>query len=286
MAERKLKKEPFEKLRKMGFNVEKETKSGADWLRITKDGEQALIPFEIDDKLYQNQPVLIPSGTQVPQNWQGKGVATEAYKAMEELTGYPVMPDDMQTYSGYKLHDKKGYGKEFGLSDSQIDEKLKPVERLQRNARKKATMDSLNVAADFFSDSDGAQAGIQAVDKLRNMLQGETKTNTGSIVTNAIQDAREMARSVGNDRAAKYLRENIPRFASKVKSVAPAALMGGLGLAANVAAEASDAEELGRGSDLPINQEQELGTNASREISQGEPLNSARLQALKKLINK
>lgn len=249
MAEklRKLNLDHLSKLKELGLNPEIEEVNGGLMMRLSdQEGRTTELPFIKEEHLYKKQKGYVPGSTFIPEDWRGKGVATEAYKAIESITGLPIFPDNEQTPAGYGLHNAKGYGKEFGLSEAQLESKLMPSEKMKRNARKKILTDILNNAANK-ADSGTSVENLQwdILPQLREALPEKEKTNMLTIARNAIREATDKK---GTNSFSDYLKNNIPRYASKLKSMTPMALKG-LGAAAggvaSLAAEASDAEEEG-----------------------------------------
>lgn len=249
MAEklRKLNLDHLSKLKELGLNPKLEQdRRDLNLILSDAEGRTAELPFSREETLYKNQKGYTPTSTLLPKEWRNKGIATEAYKAIENITGLPIFPDDEQTPSGYALHDKKGYGKEFGLSEKDLDAKLMPSEKMERNARKKVLGDLLNSAAseiDGGAKYDDVQWGL--LSQLNNLLPNKEKTNIFTVARNSVLDAEK---NRGAESISDYIRNNIPRYASKIKSISPTLLKGlgtAAGGAASLAAEASDAEDLG-----------------------------------------
>lgn len=218
MAEKKLNLDYLQKLRELGLNPEVETVNGDLVMRLSDmEGRSTELPFVKDTTLYKNQAGYVPGSTFLPESWRGKGVATEAYKAVENITDLPIFPDDEQTPAGYGLHESKGYGKEFGLSEPQLEAKLTPTEKLQRNARKKVLMDTLKDAADK-ADKNIGYEDIQwdLLPKIKEQLPGQDKTNILTISRNALN---ESLKNKGTESFGDVIRRNIPKYASKIKSV-------------------------------------------------------------------
>lgn len=217
MAERKLNLDYLQKLKELGLNPEVENIDGDLLMRLSDaKGTSTELPFIKDKTLYKNQAGYIPSSTFIPESWQGKGVATEAYKAVENMTGLPIFPDNEQTPAGYGLHDSKGYGKEFGLSEAQLESKLTPTEKLQRNARKKALIDTLKDVADK-ADKNVSYENLQwdLLPKIKEQLPGQDKTNVLTVSRNALN---ESFKNKGTESLGYVIRKNIPKYASKIKS--------------------------------------------------------------------
>jgi hypothetical protein len=279
----------LEELKQMGINPEVEQVGQDDLVIRLRDaeGRATEIPFNKDRFTYKNQAGMVPGSTYLPDSWQKKGIGTRAYKAVEELTGLPIFPDDDQTQAGYQFHGNKGYGKEFGIDEKTLESKLTPTEKLQRNARKKALMDALSQGADQLEGPKNLTAQWDSIQKLKESLKGQNNTNTGSLLVNAFREATE-----SGSNPSEFIRKNIPRIASKVKSIAP--VVGATG--ALMAGSASDAladvavpggvEAVGQGSDQVLNPEQQQSVEASRQLSSGEPMNQQRFQALQKMLRK
>lgn len=218
MAEKKLNLDYLQKLRDLGLNPEVEEVNGDLVMRLTDAGGATTeLPFIKDKYLYKNQAGYVPGSTFIPESWRGKGVATEAYKAIENMTGLPIFPDNEQTPAGYGLHDSKGYGKEFGLSESELETRLTPTEKMQRNARKKVLMDTLEDAASK-ADKNVSYEDIQwdLFPKIKEQLPGQEKSNILTVSRNALN---ESLKNKGSESLGDVLRKNIPKYASKIKSV-------------------------------------------------------------------
>jgi hypothetical protein len=217
MAEKKLDLDYLKNLRDLGLNPEVEDINGDLVMRLTDAGGVTTeLPFVKDKYLYKNQAGYVPGSTFIPESWRGKGVATEAYKAIENMTGLPIFPDNEQTPAGYGLHDSKGYGKEFGLSEPQLESRLTPTEKMQRNARKKVLMDTLEDAASK-ADKNVKYEDIQweLFPKIREQLPGQEKSNILTVSRNALN---ETLKNKGSESFGEVLRKNIPKYASKIKS--------------------------------------------------------------------
>lgn len=268
------------KLKEMGLNPEIEEVNGELLMRLTDaEGVSTELPFVREEHLYKNQKGYVPASTFIPERWRGKGVATEAYKAIENMTGLPIFPDNEQTPSGYGLHEAKGYGKEFGLSEKELESKLMPSEKLERNARKKALVDTLMDAAekaDKGESYENLQGGL--FPKIKEQLSGKEKTNILTVSRNGLLDSfRNQTEGTFGD----TLRKNIPKYASKVKAIP---LVGpALGAAAALATGEANAASV-----LPILGEAESlapsAEDAIIENPQASP--AARRAALEKLLKK
>lgn len=248
MAEKlkKLNIDGLSKLKELGLNPELEQTNGDLLLRLRDQaGVTTELPFVKEEHLYKNQKGYVPGSTFLPESWRGKGIATEAYKAVENITGLPIFPDNEQTPAGYGLHDSKGYGKNFGLSEKELEAKLMPSEKMERNARKKVLSDLLSNAADKIDlGKDYNQVQWDLLPEVRQALPDKEKTNITTVARNALLDSYQK----GQENFSEYLRENIPKYASKIKASTPMLLKGlgtAAGGAASLAAEASDAEDLG-----------------------------------------
>lgn len=218
MAEKKLNLDYLQKLKQLGLNPEIENINDDLLMRLTDaSGVTTELPFIKDTTSYKNQSGYVPGSTFIPESWRGKKVATDAYKTIEQMTGLPIFPDNEQTPAGYGLHDSKGYGKEFGLSEKQLESKLTPSEKLERNIRKKVLVDVLNNAANK-ADKNIRYEDMQwdLMPEIRKELSGKEKTNVLTVSRNAILDSMK---NKGSESFGNTIRKNIPKYASKIKVV-------------------------------------------------------------------
>lgn len=211
-----------------------------------KKGSDAM--FEVSNKLYKDLPTIDPKGTYLPKDWQGQGLATELYKELERITGAKIVPGDDQSQMSYNLHDKKGFGKEFGIKESTLNKLLAPQEKVERELRKASLQKGLESLVSELEDMGrkGIMPGGVPLEEFRseidtNILGNVEPRNAPSLLDNIIMEARNRMKG---PEAAEFVRKRIPSTLSKVKSFAPI-LAGGAGLALSAAAEASDAPEAG-----------------------------------------
>lgn len=222
--------------------------------------EYGHIPIEKNTGYYQNVKALEPYSSGVPKSLQGKKIATRLYQDAEQRTGGKIVPDSSQTRGGYELHDRYGYGKEFGLSDEELDSMLTPTEKSMRGERKAQLGKGIeSLASDFenlpASSVDRGRVNSYVYDILSDLRnKGVPNRNT----TDLLQNIADVAQEKGPE-AAEWLRKNKDFLAGKVKSLAPMipAAGGGLGLASMLASEDASAalpflgsEGVGEGSEL------------------------------------
>lgn len=206
------------------------------------------VMFEVSNNLYKDLPTIDPKGTYLPRDWQGQGLATELYKEMERITGAKIVPGDDQSQLSYNLHDKRGFGKEFGVKEETLNKLLSPQEKTERELRKKSLESGLNSLVGELEDlgRKGIMPGGLSLQDFKseidtNMLGNIDARNAPSLLDNVIMQARNKMKG---PEAAEFVRKIIPSTLSKVKSVSPI-LAGGAGLAMSAAAEASDSPEAG-----------------------------------------
>lgn len=102
-------------LAEQGFKLEPSVGPASAVTRILEKGSGktvANIPFT------KSGSSLIPEGSYIPPEYQGKGLATGAYAATEKATGMKIAPElaKEQTEAGQALHKTYGGGKFFGES--------------------------------------------------------------------------------------------------------------------------------------------------------------------------
>lgn len=204
--------------------------------------------FEVSNDLYKDVKTIQPRGVFFPKEWQGQGLATELYKELENTTGGKIIPGDDQTEKSFGLHEKRGFGKEFGLKESTLNKLMSPSEKQERDIRKEALRRGLEALT---GEMEGlSKKGISPKDlaldeyksEIDNKLLGNINArNVPNIMDNIINQARELPTA---GQAAEFIKKNIPSSLGKVKSIAPF-LAGGAGLALSGISEASDAPEAG-----------------------------------------
>jgi hypothetical protein len=214
--------------------------------------KSASVPFGIDNDLYKDLKTISPMGTFFPEEWKGKNLATELYKEMENRTNGKIVPGDDQTDASFGLHDKRGFGKDFGIKDETLDKLLTPAERAERNTRKESLKRGLTSLADEFSRAGSEKYKPKWEDvesdydkkilKASGSLPEIDPRNIGTLFDRVLHDAKKIP--TGKE-AGEFIRNNIPRVLSKVKSFAPHILTGGAGLAYSAVSEAADAESSG-----------------------------------------
>lgn len=239
--------------------------------------------FEVSNNLYKDVKTIEPKGVFFPNEWQGQGLATELYKELENITGGKIVPGDDQTEKSFGLHEKRGFGKEFGLKESTLNKLMSPNEKKERDIRKEALrrgLESLSSEMEGLSKK-GVLPKDLALDEYKsdidNKLLGNIDSrNAPSIMDNIIMQARKLP-SAG--KAAEFIKDNIPSSLSKVKSIAPF-LTGGAGLVLSAASEASDSPEAG---DILGQDALERDIKASKQMKQiegSDVSNEVKLKAL------
>lgn len=68
-----------------------------------------------------NEQKLIVGSPYVNENFQQRGIATEMYKMAEKDSGKKIIPDNVLRDEGLALHESRGLGKKFGMSDYSQD---------------------------------------------------------------------------------------------------------------------------------------------------------------------
>jgi hypothetical protein len=232
--------EALKKLEEMGLKPAViEGPMGVDIQMLDPNGKAFSIPFNIDADSYEDLTVLKPPATVVPKNLRGKGIATEAYKAAEKMTGLKVFPDDLQTKGGFELHTKKGMGKEFGLSDEQVDSILSPEDLQNRNIRKKATLNAIQQAANALERNPDANPVTSAGSAIRKEIASGIKyipkNNAETIAEKALFNALETTDP------SDYLRKNASKYVSRVMGLVPGVGTGVATASALLAGSAQDA---------------------------------------------
>lgn len=224
MNKKIIKKSPtLEELNKEGYNIK--PKMYADELLLESPSSDIDVPFRIG-KEYQNIDTITPYATYLPKEEHGKGLASRLYKAAEELTGRKIVADDNQTVGGDILHERKGLGNKFGISEEELTNRLTPTEKLMREDRKKA----LNSALEALSENptvDTLWRQKHAIDINKNL----EPRNIQSLLQNAYNKVEDL----DLPEKSKAIKSAIPKILSRVKSVLP------LGLGAAAALSAQDA---------------------------------------------
>lgn len=184
------------------------------------------IPIEVDSNEYRDFKTLNPYSSDIPEKLQNKGIASRLYQDAEQRLGGKIMPDLVQTEPGFMLHDKHGFGKRFGLSDEELQSRLTPVEKLQRNTRKSAMGDAIDQLANKYEGINKLTYGIESsprdeimtmVDKIKSG-QASPK-NAPDLMSHAADMARKTSES--GPEAASWLRANKSDFLKKVRSLGP-----------------------------------------------------------------
>ena len=202
------------------------------------------IPFDMSDRAYQNIKTLVPEFTKLPENLQKRGLATRVYQDAEKLTGRKVVPDYTQSPEGFNFHQKHGFGKDFGMSEDELISKLTPTENLQRNARKKALSDAMDLTADRIEELElGNRKNLDFWEISENMEKNLEKSSISPRnVDDLLGHARREALDTGSNKSAiDWLRKNKGKYLKGVKSFAGAIPIFGTGLAAILSPEDASA---------------------------------------------
>jgi hypothetical protein len=179
------------------------------------DGELVgVFPFE-DQNTYRSLKTIVPVSSTVNGAYQGRGIGTSSYKNAEQLLGAKILPDDIQTDAGWDLHESKGYGKEFGISDEELNSRLNPTERGTRQMRKDAVTAALNKMATSPDLGDEITTHYLGRTELMEHPEGG-KTNTKNVIRHALRENWDKGAGKLNVEA---LKEKIPHYTSRVKSV-------------------------------------------------------------------
>lgn len=204
----------------------------------TKKGNHPIgkFAFSTEDQPYKSLPDTMSSNwSQVHPDFKGQNIATDAYKAAEQHYGRKVLPDDVQSGAGFGLHDSKGYGKDFGMSEMELESKLSPMDKNLRNMRKNALEQTLNEVSDgIYDNGDWHSTSLIANGALQNKPSGKM-TNLGTLLDHSMGEAWD---AVNNKIDGAKLRASIPAYLSKVKGIVPVA---GAGLATYAALNTPDA---------------------------------------------
>lgn len=286
----------LEYLRKLGLKPEvRKTEEGvAVRLRDPVKNRYWDIPFE-EDKTYSSMEALKPSNTYVPDHLKKKGIATNAYRVAEEFTGKKIVPDDVQSEDAMELHEKRGYGKKFGISEDDLEKALSPEDLQLRKDRKEIFLKALERVRDNAKDHKTTEPYNLLNNAIKPAFEEVKKTpydpkvsrsNILSVLENAIHSVRHSANP------AAELAKNAGKYASKIKSVAGPSV--GLG-AALMAGSASDAlaevvpggvEDVGKGSDKALLEAQERDVELVRDTRKEDKLSRTKLEALKRMLEK
>jgi hypothetical protein len=272
-----------------------QTDGRLDILMEGPDGKSFAIPFDYDDVTYPSLPSIVPPSTRIPESLQKRNIATEVYKAAEQISGRKIIPDDVQTPEGFSLHSKRGLGKEFGMSEDELKSLLSSNDLSQREKRKGAFLKALEksseqielpVPPDMSQEAMAYKAGKK---ELSNLLPESNKAqrNARSVLDNMMKEAFK------TENPAKFVKDNAQKFASRVKSFAGPAV--GLG-AALTAGSASDAfaevipggvDDIGKDSDKVLKDSQSRDVELTRDISKDDDtLTQTRLKALQRMLGK
>jgi hypothetical protein len=197
-------------------------------------------PFEREAGRYRSFDTIKPKSSFLPEEYQGKGVASSLYSKLEDALNAKVIPDDYQTEAGDMLHEKAGYGKKFGLSNKFLSERLSDSEKADLSNRRGAVERGLrDVLEQKVSDFDEAKEIME--DQAMRIASPEKRETVQSTIHNALRRAAKGAEEgpVDLDRLA-----SLKKLVNKrVLSALPGASMGAAMLAGTSPAEAA-AEEL------------------------------------------
>lgn len=245
------------------------------------DGNEIFdVPFTHDNRAYKSIKTLTPYSTEIPKQLRGKGLASDIYKRAEADIGSKIIPDSIQLPGGFHLHDKYGFGNKFGMSEDELMSKLSSEDKMARIGRKEALRQVLDKA-----QKEGYGKGITDVlesgnDDLYKLLRSDMTPNADSVYDLFNHSLYESLKEAGDSSYLQKLKSNIPKYLSKVKSVAPVALTGGLGLAISGASEAADTEAMG-GSEEQEALERDLAAHKQqKQIEQSDVPKDVKLKAL------
>jgi hypothetical protein len=212
-----------ELLKELGLAAEYKKSKNETFVNLKDKQNKAVGTYSFDNTPeYSNIETIKPAGVFLEEPYRGKGVTSSLYKELEK-SGGRIIPDDVQTLEGYMLHQKKGSGEKFGLSEDEYLKKLTPEEFQQREARKKALASTLENITNKPTPKEARNLGYN----LRKSFEqsGQNSKNLQTLVENFSEALPE---NVDLD----TIKSRIPSVLSKVKMVPLIGTALGAGIAA------------------------------------------------------
>lgn len=199
-----------ELLKELGLVAEYKKSENETFVNLKDKQNKSVGRYSFDNTPeYSNIKTIKPAGVFLEEPYRGKGVTSSLYNELEK-SGGKIIPDDVQTLDGYILHQKKGSGKKFGISEDEYIKKLTPEEFQQREARKKALASTLEGITNKPTPAEARDLGYN----LRKSFEknGQHSKNLQTLVENFSEALPE---NVDLD----MIKSRIPSALSKVKMV-------------------------------------------------------------------